>query len=61
MATNNTTHQKQVTELIEAARILVDHAREVYPHFEVERGQVDIRRVADALDALTSAQNGTQD
>jgi hypothetical protein len=31
-------------EQCEAVRILVEHAEEVYPHFESERGQRDIAR-----------------
>lgn len=29
-------------ELLEALRVLVDHAQEAHPHFESERGQRDI-------------------
>ena len=35
--------------MFNALRILVDHAREAYPHFESERGQEDIARADAAL------------
>ena len=39
-------------ELLEALRVLADHAQEQYPHFESERGQRDI---AQALAAIAKA------
>lgn len=42
-------------ELLEALRVLVEHAQETYPHFESERGQVDIKN---ALNAIAKAEQG---
>jgi len=42
-------------DLLEALRVLVDHAQERYPHFESERGQRDIKA---ALDAIAKATRG---
>jgi hypothetical protein len=42
-------------QLAEALRVLVDHASEMYPHFESERGQRDI---ADAQAALAQFEKG---
>lgn len=39
-------------ELLEALRVLADHAQETHPHFESERGQRDI---AAAIAAITKA------
>lgn len=36
-------------ELLAALRVLVDHAREQYPHFESPRGQVDIEAAIAAI------------
>lgn len=40
-------------ELLEALRVLADHAQEKYPHFESERGQADIKA---ALGAIAKAE-----
>lgn len=40
-------------DLLEALRVLVDHAKEQYPHFESERGQRDITA---ALQAIAKAE-----
>ncbi len=37
------------TELLNALKVLVDHAQETYPHFESERGQRDIARALRAI------------
>jgi hypothetical protein len=35
--------------LVDALRVLVDHASEIYPHFESERGQRDLAQARAAL------------
>lgn len=40
-------------DLLEALRVMVDHASEKYPHFEAERGTKDIQQ---ALDAIAKAE-----
>lgn len=42
-------------ELIAAATVMIDHASEMYPHFESERGQRDIERLAAAIKTITHA------
>jgi hypothetical protein len=39
-------------ELVNALKVLIDHAKETYPHFESERGQRDIKA---GIEALTKA------
>ena len=36
-------------DLLAALEVLTKHAQEVYPHFESERGQRDIRAAIDAI------------
>ena len=36
-------------ELLRVLEIITDHAEETYPHFESERGQVDIARAVKAI------------
>ena len=38
-----------IPQLVEALKVLVDHASERYPHFESERGQKDIAASQAAL------------
>jgi hypothetical protein len=42
-------------DLLAACKVLADHASEVYPHFESERGQADI---AAARIAIAKAERG---
>jgi hypothetical protein len=39
-------------DLLEALRVLVDHAQERYPHFESERGLRDIRQALDVINKI---------
>lgn len=39
----------QRDELLKACRVMVEHASEKYPHFESERGQVDILQASTAI------------
>ena len=36
-------------ELLEALAVLIDHAKEAYPHFEDTRGKADIRKAEAAI------------
>ena len=38
-------------KLLEALKVLVDHAKETYPHFEDTRGQRDIKQAMEAIAA----------
>jgi hypothetical protein len=44
-------------DLLAACKVLADHASEVYPHFESERGQADI---AAARSAILKAEGGSK-
>lgn len=41
--------QKRIAALEYALKTMVDHACEMYPHFESERGQRDIEQARNAL------------
>jgi len=43
-------------ELLEALRVLTDHAAEYYPHFECPRGQNDIAAARAAIAKATGAE-----
>jgi len=38
-----------IANLIAALQIMIDHAKEEYPHFESTRGQIDIKRAEDTI------------
>jgi len=47
-----------VVDLLAAVEVLISHAKEVYPHFESERGVRDIKAAEDAVANVKGHENG---